>query len=80
MVPFQTGLEINDGHFAQFTCNALPATPGSLQNTDCVWLQLWVELTVTRKWPITAVSSPTTPRSKRRWGACRFRRTPVCCR
>lgn len=44
MVPFQTGLEINDGHFAQFTCNALPATPGSLQNTDCVWLQLWVEL------------------------------------
>lgn len=44
MVPFQTGLEINDGHFAQFTCNALPATPGSLRNTDCVWLQLWVEL------------------------------------
>lgn len=44
MVPFQTGLEINDGHFAQFTCNALPATPGSLQNADCVWLQLWVEL------------------------------------
>lgn len=44
MVPFQTGLEINDGHFTQFTCNALPATPGSLRNTDCVWLQLWVEL------------------------------------
>jgi len=44
MVPFQTGLEINDGHFAQFTCNSLPAVPGHLQNTDCVWLQLWVEL------------------------------------
>ncbi len=44
MVPFQTGLEINDGHFAQFTCNSLPAVPGHLQNSDCVWLQLWVEL------------------------------------
>src|SRR5690606_37524022 len=44
MVPFQTGLEVNDGHFAQFTCNSLPAVPGHLQDTDCVWLQLWVEL------------------------------------
>ncbi|MFT3763285.1 MAG: ABC transporter permease [Pseudoxanthomonas sp.] len=44
MVPFQTGLEINDGHFFQFTCNAPPPVPGHLQNTDCVWLQLWVQL------------------------------------
>lgn len=43
-VPFQTGLEINDGHFQQFTCNALPPVPGRLQNSDCVWLQLWVQL------------------------------------
>ena len=44
MVPFQTGLEINDGHFSQFTCSAAPPIPGHLQNTDCVWLQLWVQL------------------------------------
>ena len=44
MVPFQTGLEINDGHFTQFTCNAGPAVLGHLQDSDCVWLQLWVEL------------------------------------
>jgi putative ABC transport system permease protein len=43
-VPFFTGLEINDGHFAQFTCWALPETPGHLQNAPCVWLQLWVQL------------------------------------
>ncbi len=43
-VPFQTGLEINDGHFNQFTCSTLPAMPGHLQNSDCIWLQLWVEL------------------------------------
>src|SRR5690554_2924480 len=44
VVPFETGLEINDGHFAQFTCWDMPATPGSLRNSPCVWLQLWVEL------------------------------------
>ncbi len=44
MVPLQTGLEINDGHFFQFTCNAPPPVPGHPQNTDCVWLQLWVQL------------------------------------
>ena len=43
-VPFETGLEINDGHFAQFTCWSLPETPGSLVNSPCLWLQLWVEL------------------------------------
>ncbi|MBN8798896.1 MAG: FtsX-like permease family protein, partial [Stenotrophomonas nitritireducens] len=35
---------INDGNFSQFTCNALPAVPRHLQNSECVWLQLWVEL------------------------------------
>lgn len=44
MVPFQTGLEINDGHFQQFTCWGLPETPGSLRNAPCLWLQLWVQL------------------------------------
>ncbi len=44
MVPFLSGLEINDGHFFQFTCNAPPAVAGHLQNSDCVWLQLWVQL------------------------------------
>lgn len=44
MVPFSTGLEINDGHFHQFTCWAVPETPGSLQNSPCIWLQLWVQL------------------------------------
>jgi len=44
MVPFLTGLDINDGHFMQFTCNGPPPVPGHLQNTDCVWLQLWVQL------------------------------------
>jgi len=43
-VPFETGLEVNDGHFVQFTCWDMPATPGSLRNSPCVWLQLWVEL------------------------------------
>ena len=44
MLPFQTGLEINDGHFEQFTCASAPSVPGHLQNSDCVWLQLWVQL------------------------------------
>lgn len=44
MVPFDTGLEINDGHFQQFTCWSIPETPGSLKNSPCFWLQLWVQL------------------------------------
>ncbi|WP_337244593.1 ABC transporter permease [Luteimonas sp. gir] len=43
-LPFSTGLEINDGHFQQFTCWQLPEVPGHLQGSDCVWLQLWVQL------------------------------------
>ena len=43
-VPFFTGLEINDGHFAQFTCWDVPPNPGHLQDSPCVWLQLWVQL------------------------------------
>jgi putative ABC transport system permease protein len=43
-LPFFTGLEVNDGHFDQFTCWSLPDTPGHLQNTDCAWVQLWVQL------------------------------------
>ena len=43
-VPFQTGLEVNDGAFQQFTCWGMPSTPGHLQNSPCVWVSLWVEL------------------------------------
>src|SRR5690606_15197625 len=44
MVPFFTGLQINAGNFRQFTCWGLPERPGHLENSDCVWLQLWVQL------------------------------------
>jgi putative ABC transport system permease protein len=45
MVPFFTGLQINAGHFQQFTCwGDLPEKPGHLENTNCVWLQQWVQL------------------------------------
>ncbi|MFC3714655.1 ABC transporter permease [Luteimonas soli] len=44
LVPFFTSLELNDGHFQQFTCWDLPETPGSLQNTPCVWIGLWAQL------------------------------------
>jgi len=43
-VPFQTGLEINDGNFWQFTCWGLPSTPGHLQDSPCAWVGLWVQL------------------------------------
>src|SRR5690606_12017221 len=44
MVPFSTSLELNAGHFQQFTCWAMPETPGHLQNSPCVWIGLWVQL------------------------------------
>jgi putative ABC transport system permease protein len=44
LVPFNSGLEINDGHFTPFTCWQVPDVPGYLKNAPCVWLQLWVEL------------------------------------
>ncbi|PWK88710.1 ABC transporter permease [Fulvimonas soli] len=44
ITPFFTGLDINDGHFQQFTCWHIPDTPGHLQNAPCVWVRLWVEL------------------------------------
>ncbi|MBS0461639.1 MAG: ABC transporter permease [Proteobacteria bacterium] len=43
-VPLQTGLEINDGNFWQFTCWGQPATPGHLQDAPCAWVGLWVQL------------------------------------
>jgi putative ABC transport system permease protein len=42
--PFTTGLEINDGNFQQFNCWHPPQTPGHLQNADCEWVRLWVQL------------------------------------
>ena len=44
MVPFQTGLEVNDGNFFQETCWAEPKTPGHLENSPCLWVSLWVQL------------------------------------
>ncbi|MFT4197131.1 MAG: ABC transporter permease [Pseudoxanthomonas sp.] len=44
MVPFFTGLEINDGHFQPWTCWATPQSMGRLQDMPCVGLQLWVQL------------------------------------
>lgn len=42
--PFNTGLDINDGNFSQYTCWGQPETPGHLQNAPCVWIGLWVQL------------------------------------
>ncbi|MBD8871552.1 ABC transporter permease [Rhodanobacter sp. DHB23] len=44
MTPLTSGLEINDGHFMQFTCWDMPSTPGHLQNAPCEWVGLWVQL------------------------------------
>ncbi|NID16519.1 ABC transporter permease [Luteibacter yeojuensis] len=44
ITPLDTALEINDGNFQQFTCWGMPATPGHLQNSPCVWVALWVQL------------------------------------
>ncbi|HEY4291475.1 ABC transporter permease [Luteibacter sp.] len=44
ITPLNTALEINDGNFQQFTCWAMPAIPGHLQNSPCVWVALWVQL------------------------------------
>ena len=43
-MPFFAGLEVNDGHFVQFTCWDVPPNPGHLQDSPCVWLHLWVQL------------------------------------
>jgi len=42
--PFSTGVEVNDGHFQQFTCWGVPETPGRLVDSPCVWIGLWVQL------------------------------------
>lgn len=43
-MPLSAALEVNDGNFQQFTCSSIPKTPGHLIDSDCVWLQLWIEL------------------------------------
>ncbi len=43
-MPFPAALEVNDGHFQQFNCWAMPAQPGHLENAPCNWVGLWVEL------------------------------------
>jgi len=47
--PFNTGLEVNDGNFWQFTCWHAPDKPGHLENAPCVWVSLWVQLDGTAK-------------------------------
>lgn len=42
--PFFTALEINAGHFQQFTCWGQPKRPGYLRGSPCAWVRLWVEL------------------------------------
>lgn len=49
MSPFSSALEFNDGNFGQFTCWSMPETPGSLVNSPCVWVQLWVQLSSAQK-------------------------------
>lgn len=43
-VPFGTSLDINAGHFQQFTCWAMPERPGHLEGAPCAWVALWVRL------------------------------------
>ncbi|TAM26465.1 MAG: ABC transporter permease, partial [Rhodanobacter sp.] len=42
--PFSSGLEINKGNFQPYTCWQVPKDPRDMQNSDCVWVWLWVEL------------------------------------
>ncbi|TAM19770.1 MAG: FtsX-like permease family protein [Rhodanobacter sp.] len=42
--PFTSGLEINKGNFQPYTCWHVPKDPHDMQNSDCVWVWLWVEL------------------------------------
>ncbi|MBB3226609.1 putative ABC transport system permease protein [Luteibacter sp. Sphag1AF] len=44
MTPLTSGLEINDGHFQQYTCWRVPDTPGHLVNSPCEWVTLWVQI------------------------------------
>lgn len=44
-VPFNSGIEINDGSFMQYTCwGGGPDKPGHLVSAPCLWVALWVEL------------------------------------
>ncbi|MHC1481693.1 ABC transporter permease [Frateuria aurantia] len=42
--PFSSGLDINAGHFLPYTCWHVPVDMKQLQNADCVWVWLWVQL------------------------------------
>ncbi|WP_329741139.1 ABC transporter permease [Dyella sp. A6] len=43
-MPFSASLEVNDGHFFQYTCWGQPTSPGHLEHSPCLWVALWVEL------------------------------------
>jgi len=42
--PFTSGLEINAGNFQTFNCWHAPDNSGHLENSDCEWVALWVQL------------------------------------
>jgi putative ABC transport system permease protein len=42
--PFFSSLQINDGHFQQFSCWAVPKKLGHLVDSPCAWVGLWVQL------------------------------------
>ncbi len=44
LMPFGTSLEVNDGHFRQFTCWSMPEVAGHLVDSSCAWVGLWVQL------------------------------------
>lgn len=43
-MPLSAAIEVNDGNFQQFTCSEIPKVPGHLIDSDCVWLQVWIEV------------------------------------
>lgn len=43
-VPFETGVDANDGSFLPFTCWAKPPSPGNLRSAPCAWIALWVRI------------------------------------
>ncbi len=42
--PFSSSMEINAGNFQQYTCWKLPKKAGYLENSDCAWVWMWVQL------------------------------------
>jgi putative ABC transport system permease protein len=43
-MPFFSSLDVNGGNFFQYTCWGVPAHPGHLEDSPCVWVALWAQL------------------------------------